>query len=609
MTASKSLPARPSLESLRKQAKRLARDIAAGDAGAIARARVQLPNAELPLSLRNAQLVLAREYGYAGWQDLTAEVSKRLGNDLEWAATQARRVIHDNDVERLKQLLAEYPALLSWQGQDGDGSLLGMATSSYGDSFDPDREGHFTRAACAELLIDAGAVMTPSVCEGLIDSRARGLLRLFEGKGLLPRTLRFLSALGDRDAVRAYLDENRNDLAAVNEAFMIACSFEHEAVASLLLERAIALDAELGKHVDGSAGRLAFIKYLSAERSLSFAHATPSGPWQAFLMEQVMRAVHDGDLAAFVRGLQREPWLLGEACVGFQAGLIERATLRDRGEFTIALLDLDPALRRHQPPPRSQAIEFAFTYAKTHLIPVLTRIWPMPDDLPHAAAMGHLSRVKHWFDESGAPALGDLDTHFPCNRAKAPDDLQWGAPTAQQVLDTALAWSAVNRHFDVADFLLEHGADINTTWSSHEPARHPARAGLSGELRFDAIPHRPRHRYDHKGLPLEWHGTGLGVPRRQGREDGPVAGGGGTAAGGKEKRVAVDRATDLRFRESPAGPSTGRSRCVRRGSLQTAPSTCGRSRRAACDSATRPSLTVSARLMPDILRVRKVLGF
>ena len=54
--------------------------------------------------------------GYAGWQDLTAEVSKRLGNGLEWAVTQARRVIHDNDVERLKQLLAEYPALLSWQG-------------------------------------------------------------------------------------------------------------------------------------------------------------------------------------------------------------------------------------------------------------------------------------------------------------------------------------------------------------------------------------------------------------------------------------------------------------------------------------------------------------
>src|SRR2546429_6711420 len=27
-----------------------------------------------------------------------------------------------------------------------------------------------------------------------------------------------------------------------------------------------------------------------------------------------------------------------------------------------------------------------------------------------------------------------------------------------------------NNHFEVADFLLGHGADINTNWSSHEPA-------------------------------------------------------------------------------------------------------------------------------------------
>ena len=67
MTTSKSLPSRPSLESLRKQAKKLARDSAAGDAAAIARARVHLPHVNPPLTQRNAQLVIAREYGYAGW--------------------------------------------------------------------------------------------------------------------------------------------------------------------------------------------------------------------------------------------------------------------------------------------------------------------------------------------------------------------------------------------------------------------------------------------------------------------------------------------------------------------------------------------------------------
>ena len=133
MTTSK-LPARPSLESLRKQAKKLARDIAAGDAGAIARARAELPKAELPLSQRDAQLVLAREYGFPGWQDLVKEVKLRLGRGLEWAVSEARRRIHDNDVEGLRQLLADYPALLSWNGDEnteadggsGDRGLLGQ---------------------------------------------------------------------------------------------------------------------------------------------------------------------------------------------------------------------------------------------------------------------------------------------------------------------------------------------------------------------------------------------------------------------------------------------------------------------------------------------------
>src|SRR5713226_3324083 len=163
MTTSK-LPARPSLESLRKQAKKLARSIVAGDAAAISRARAHLPHAELPLSQRDAQLVLAREYGFPGWQDLVQEVKQRVGQGLEWAVSQAHRRIHDNDVEGLRQLLAEYPALLSWRADENDGGLLGMATGSYGDSSNQIAEEHFTRLACAEILLDAGAFVAPSVC-------------------------------------------------------------------------------------------------------------------------------------------------------------------------------------------------------------------------------------------------------------------------------------------------------------------------------------------------------------------------------------------------------------------------------------------------------------
>jgi hypothetical protein len=99
----------------------------------------------------------------------------------------------------------------------------------------------------------------------------------------------------------------------------------------------------------------------------------------------------------------------------------------------------------------------------------LLRIWPMPDDLPHAAGNGDFARVKRWFDAEGRPALGDIANHAPATSVH-PKEAQWGDVGVQQVLDTALAWAVLNNHFEIADFLLAHGADINTNWSSHEPA-------------------------------------------------------------------------------------------------------------------------------------------
>lgn len=472
MPASKSLPARPSLESLRKQAKKLARDVARGDAAAIARARAQLADVELPFTQRNAQLVIAREYGFAGWHDLRAEVSKRLGRGLAWAAGEARRAIHNNDIDGLKRLLAEHPALLAWQGHDGDytDGLLGIATSAYGDAGNPASEQWFTRMAAAEALIDAGAVVTPGVCESLLESRARGLLQLFERKGLLPRTLKFLAALGDLAAVRTAVD--KCELKSVSEAFVSACRFEHEDVASLLLERLIALQPELGVQIDGRASRISFIK--AFERS-SFAKVAAFGVWNVFIIEQVSRALDERNLDAFLRDLQRESWLLGDAFVDFQAELIGNATVNDGGDFIAALLDLEPAILRRRPPPQGQAIEFAFAYGTAHLIPLLMRIWPVPDDLPHTAGMGDLARVKRWFDAAGAPALGDVKQHYPCSPYMPKDRVeeyarQWGPQCEQRVLDAALAFAVTNRHFEVADFLLAHGADINTRWNTHEPA-------------------------------------------------------------------------------------------------------------------------------------------
>jgi hypothetical protein len=470
MSASKSLPARPSLDSLRKQAKKLVRDVAAGDSAAIARVRAQLRSVDAQFTQRNAQLVIAREYGFAGWQELTAEARQRLGDGLDWAVAQAERAIHDDDVELLRQLLGEFPSLKSWQRRKAIGnqsdSLLGMATSAYGDAGDTERERWFTRASCAELLLDAGAVVTRAVLDGLLQSRASGLLALFDRKGLLPRTLKFLAAVGDLDGVRAALDSTAPGLEAVNEAFVCACRFDRDAVAPLLLERSITLDPALGQLIDAGTGRPAFIK---ACEKLDSARVAQLGLWKVFVLEQVNRTVHERDLAGFAAALRRESWLLGDASVGLQAELLEMlAFQRQPREFVAAFLALDPAILRQRPPPPSRAIDWAFMYENTELLPLLTRIWPVPDGLAFAAGLGDLARVEQWFDAAGA--LRNPEQQYPYNDPDARSHLRWEPPTAQHVLDAALAFAVINRHLDVADFLLEHGADINTHWSTHEPA-------------------------------------------------------------------------------------------------------------------------------------------
>jgi hypothetical protein len=211
------------------------------------------------------------------------------------------------------------------------------------------------------------------------------------------------------------------------------------------------------------------------------------------------------------RRLQREPRLLGDDWVDFQDGSIGAATLNDRRPIIAALLDLFPAILRRQPPPPSQAIEHAFTYGNTHLILLLTRIWPVPDDSPHVAGMGDLSRVKLWFDAEDNPTLGDLACHAPSTSVR-PREPQWGEVGVQNVLDTALAWSVINGHFGVADFLLAHGADINTNWNSHEPA------SILHHLVFLPNPYKSMRFLIDRGIDMtikdyRWNSTALGWAR------------------------------------------------------------------------------------------------
>ena len=92
--SSRTLPTRPDIDQLRRQAKDLHRAAAAGDPDARARISVVSPE----ISLHTAQLALAREYGLASWPRLHSE-AKRL------------RLIADGDVDGFAALVAADPTL------------------------------------------------------------------------------------------------------------------------------------------------------------------------------------------------------------------------------------------------------------------------------------------------------------------------------------------------------------------------------------------------------------------------------------------------------------------------------------------------------------------
>lgn len=510
MSPSKFLPSHPSFESIRKQAKKLVRQCAAGDADAVARVHALLPAPILPLSLRDAQLVLAREYGFAGWQDLRAAVIRQEGKSLERASAEAERAIHGNNVERLAQLIQEYPALLSWRGDSGE-SLLGFATGSFGDSGDAYREQMFTRLECAEFLLDAGAIANPAIWEGAIRARARGVLQLLSRKGILPRSLDTLAALGDYDGVRDCLDASRarpgGDAAAVTQAFLIACAFDHRAVAALTLDRSIELDPALGERVEKWRGRSGLVDYLvDHARQLGQLCQTAVSPWETVVMNELLRAIDEDNLQEFTRWLQHEPELLGESQVAQQVRILEHAVLKDRERFITRLLESAPALAMRGP--RSLALEFALEYGKGHLLPLLTPIWPLPDDLCHAAGAGDLARVKGWFDEAGRPRLESLGRHYPTNNPSVLRNLHWTPVDAQHVLDVALAWACMNRHFEIVSFLLEHGANINTDWSTHEPASILHECAVRGN--YEAAQFLIDHGIDMTTRDYRWNATAEG---------------------------------------------------------------------------------------------------
>lgn len=105
------LPARPSLEQLRKQAKDLLRRCQDGDAAAIERIRRHKPQVT-DRSLADAQFALAREYGFESWPRLVRHVEAANSSEIDHFDRIARDLVaaYSGDVEALERLNDRYAA-------------------------------------------------------------------------------------------------------------------------------------------------------------------------------------------------------------------------------------------------------------------------------------------------------------------------------------------------------------------------------------------------------------------------------------------------------------------------------------------------------------------
>ena len=175
MSNQPSLPSTPNIRHLRNQSKDLLRSFRSGEPRAAARVRESLPqlagssDAEVLQSrfaLKDAQLVVAREYGFEDWLALklhfergSAEGWERVldeGN-LPEPVEEILRAVEDGDISRVREMLELDPGLVHVRVRsdyEGGDTLLHRSDHQRADD---GNDPHDPRLRVAQILIDYGA--------------------------------------------------------------------------------------------------------------------------------------------------------------------------------------------------------------------------------------------------------------------------------------------------------------------------------------------------------------------------------------------------------------------------------------------------------------------
>ena len=289
------LPPNPSLEHLKKQAKALLRAFRAQDVDAHARFREALPRLasaddrvvrQVKVSLQEAQLVLAHEYGFGHWQQLALHVDpqaarprshRRMITPPEWSTNttyvdqeSGRAMIgterepsqgamtnevwemltacHDGDSDTVSALLEEDPGLVNaefnyttpihFAVREGHTELCRLLMAQGADLFGY-RSYHFH-----DTLLQMAKERDWTEIVGLLEER------LSEELPVSPRANEILAATrsGEYDAVAELLDDDNSLVSASNEtgetALHIACRKGRLDLIQLLIHRGANIEAK-----------------------------------------------------------------------------------------------------------------------------------------------------------------------------------------------------------------------------------------------------------------------------------------------------------------------------------------------------------------------------
>ena len=124
-----SLPPNPSIDQLKRQARELLAEFEAGSEKALSRVQTHRrrfrdgPDRTKPLTLQEAQWVVAREYGFRTW----TELKRRVQDPDQAAITSLIEAANDGHAARVAEILKEQPSLVNIRGGHGTRTALHFA--------------------------------------------------------------------------------------------------------------------------------------------------------------------------------------------------------------------------------------------------------------------------------------------------------------------------------------------------------------------------------------------------------------------------------------------------------------------------------------------------